>query len=131
MTTHDSSDVSLSKCYDEAYREELAKVECLQKERNFLKVDLFILSNKPLDKECKDTWTDDMLEYYSSRCDEIKSDRINGHLSDMDGACSLDEVEEVMTGSASFMTQNEVVNDVDTTMVEDCGAPASFDSNLQ
>lgn len=131
LTTRDSSDVSLRQCYDEAYRAELAKIGSLQKERDLLKVDLFILSKKPFDKDCKETWTDEMLEYYSSRCEDIRSDRINGHLSDMDGTHSLDEVEEVTTGSASFMTQNEVFNEVDMSLVQECGVPAPFDSNIK
>ncbi|PWA36656.1 hypothetical protein CTI12_AA574180 [Artemisia annua] len=71
--------VSFSKCYDEAYRVELAKVDSLLKERGFTEVDLFILSDKPLDNDRKATWTDEMVEYYSGRCEEIRSDKINGH----------------------------------------------------
>lgn len=131
LTTHDSSDVSLRQCYDEAYRAELAKIDSLHKESDLLKVDLFILSKIPFDKDCKETWTDEMLEYYSSRCEDIRSDRINGHSSDMNGSHSLEEVEEVTTGSASFMTHNDVFNDVDTSMAQECGAPAPYDSNIQ
>lgn len=90
-----------------------------------------MLSNKPLDEEHKDIWSDDMMEYYLARCKEIQSDRVNGQNSAVGGSLSVNEVEEVTTGSASFMTQNEVVNDIDSSLVQASGGPASHDSIIQ
>lgn len=105
LTTPVKSDASFSKFYDEAYRAELAKIAELQKEKNLFVVELFLLLNKPLDKDRNDMWTDDMLDYYSSRCEDIKSDHINGHGNDMGESNSVVEVEEEDSGSALFMAQ--------------------------
>ena len=72
-----------------------------------------------------------LMEYYLSRYEEIRSDRINGHNSEVGGSHSVNEVEEVTTGSASFMTQNEVVNDIDSSLVQASGGPASHKSIIQ
>ncbi|PWA39333.1 zinc knuckle CX2CX4HX4C [Artemisia annua] len=48
------NDVSVNKFYDVAYRAELAKIEELQKEKNLIEVELFLLSNQPLDNDHKD-----------------------------------------------------------------------------
>ena len=84
-----------------------------------------------LENDRKETWTEDMLDYYSSRCDEIKSDRINDHLDDMGGSGSVNEVEEETTGSARFVTQNEVSNVIDGSMAQLGGAFASHASSIQ
>ena len=131
VTNNLSMDASYSKFYADAYKAELFKVEALLKEKRFYEVDLFLLSNKPLDEEHKDIWSDDMMEYYLARCKETKSDRVNGHNSAMGSPSSVHEVEEVTTGSASFMSQNEVVNDIDSSFVQASGGPASHDSIIQ
>ncbi|PWA38381.1 hypothetical protein CTI12_AA581910 [Artemisia annua] len=113
LTTQDQRDILFNKFYDEAFRAELAKIEVLEKEKNLTEVDMFLLSNKPLDNDCKQSWNDDMINYYVSRCDEINSDRINGHSNDMGGIGSGDEVEEETSDADQFMVQNEITNAID------------------
>ena len=62
LTTQDQSDNSFNKFYDKAYRAELAKIEVLQNEKNFIELDMFLLSNKPLDNDRKHSWNDDMID---------------------------------------------------------------------
>nr|GEY57583.1 hypothetical protein [Tanacetum cinerariifolium] len=64
----------------------------------------------------RDMWTDDMMEYYLMRCDEIKCEQINGHYNDFVALFVTDEVEEVRHGSASFIVQNDVSNCIDGSM---------------
>ena len=131
VTNNLSMDASYSKFYADAYKAELFKVEALLKEKRFCEVDLFLLSNKPLDEEHKDIWSDDMMDYYLARCKETMNVQVNGQISVVGGSLSVDEVEEVTTGSASFMTQNEVVNDIDSSLVQASGGPASHESIIQ
>lgn len=49
----------------------------------------------------------------------------------MGGSQTMDEVEEVTTGSACFMVQNEVINDIDSSMVQNSGAITSHSSTVQ
>ncbi|GJX32961.1 hypothetical protein Tco_0242816 [Tanacetum coccineum] len=67
-------------------------------------------------EDLKDMWTDNMMEYYLMRCDEIKCDQINGHYNDFVALFVMDEVEEVRHGSASFIVQNDVSNGIDGSM---------------
>nr|GEW67837.1 hypothetical protein [Tanacetum cinerariifolium] len=71
-------------------------------EESKAEVEFFLLSNKPLTEDLYKAWTEDMMEYYFGRCDEIRSDRINGHFEDKDDERLNNqvEVEEVNTGSA-------------------------------
>lgn len=69
-----------------------------------------------------------MMDYYLSRCEEIRSDNINGHSNDMGYSNLVDEVEEDKSGSAQFMVQNEVSNAIDSSMVQNGGAVASHSS---
>ena len=131
VTNGDKKDVSYDKFYSQCYKEELLKVEQLQKERGMVEVDLILISNKPLDDDLKDIWTDEMMEYYMMRCEEIKSDIINGHACDMESSAAIDEVEEDKSGSASFMTQDEVSEKVESSMAQMQGGVASHPSNLQ
>ncbi|GJS08176.1 hypothetical protein Tco_0364972, partial [Tanacetum coccineum] len=71
---------------------------------------------KLLTEDLKDMWTDDMMEYYLMRCDEIKCDQINRHYNDFVAMSTMDEVEEVRHGSASFIVQNDVSNGIDGSM---------------
>ena len=65
-----------------------------------------------------------------SRCDEINSDRINGHSTDMGDVGSGDEVEEETSGAAQFMVQNEITNVIDSSMAQNGGAFASHSSTV-
>nr|GEU94583.1 hypothetical protein [Tanacetum cinerariifolium] len=67
------------KFHYQTYKAEVNKVKDLKWERRKSEVDLFLLSRELLTKDIKDMWTDDTMEYYLERCDEIRSDEINGH----------------------------------------------------
>ncbi|GJR00893.1 ribonuclease H-like domain-containing protein [Tanacetum coccineum] len=82
-------------------------------ERKRAEVYLFLLSKQPLSKELKGMWTDDMMEYYAKRCDEIKDGEKNGHYVDGDVSYNMEEVDEDYSKSVSFVAQNEVLNDID------------------
>nr|GEU80501.1 hypothetical protein [Tanacetum cinerariifolium] len=113
-----SSDLC-NKCYEQYYREELLKVKELQWVRRKAESDLFILSRRLLVDDIKDIWTDDMMKYYSDRCDEIKNDEKNGHYADDGGLFYTDEVDEETSGSAGFVTQNEVFNGISNATKQD------------
>ncbi|GJV21627.1 hypothetical protein Tco_1370647 [Tanacetum coccineum] len=100
-------------------------------ERRKVEVDLFILSKRPLVDDIKDIWTDDMMEYFLDRCEEVKNDEKNGHYADDGVFDSMEEVGDDTSGSASFLSQNEVVNGIDTSMAQMQGGLADHPSNLQ
>lgn len=131
VTIGDKNDVSYDKFYSQCFKAELRKVEELQAERGKTEVELFLLSNKPFDDDLKDIWTDNMMDYYTMRSDEIKSDCLNGHFNDIDNSSCMEEVEEERSGSADFMTQNEVSNGIDISMAQMQGGLADHPSNFQ
>ena len=110
--TGQTSNVALSKLYDEMYREELGRIQDLKTRKQLLEVHLFISLNIPLSDELKNEWTDEMLEYFF----KLK----NGGVKDQAGAsCSeamMDEIAEDTSAHAGFMTQNNVSNVVDAQM---------------
>ncbi|GKA03855.1 RNA-directed DNA polymerase, eukaryota, reverse transcriptase zinc-binding domain protein, partial [Tanacetum coccineum] len=107
-----------TKFYDQSCREDLIKVEELQWERRRAEVDLFMLTKRPLMDDFKEIWTDDMVEYFLERCEEIKNDEKNGHYADDSGFDDMEEVGEDVSGSANFVTQNEVSSDIDGSMAQ-------------
>ncbi|GKA31463.1 zinc knuckle CX2CX4HX4C containing protein [Tanacetum coccineum] len=120
-----------TKFYDQSCREDLIKVEELQWERRRAEVDLFMLAKRPLMDDFKEIWTDDMVEYFLERCEEIKNDEKNGHYADDSGFDDMEEVGEDVSGSANFVTQNEVSSDIDGSMAQMQGGLAAHPSNLQ
>ncbi|GJX28461.1 RNA-directed DNA polymerase, eukaryota, reverse transcriptase zinc-binding domain protein [Tanacetum coccineum] len=102
----------------ETYMAELIKVKELQWEPRKTEVDLFLLLRKPLIEDLKDIWTDDMMEFFLARCEEITSDEINGHYNEFGGSSALNEVEEESNGAANFMVQNVISNDSDASMTQ-------------
>ncbi|GJR58908.1 hypothetical protein Tco_1501070 [Tanacetum coccineum] len=120
-----------TKLYDQSCREDLMKVEELQWERRMDEVDLFMLSKMPLMDDFKEICTEDMVDYFLERCEEIKNDAKNGHYADDSGFDNMEEVGEDVSGSASFMAQNEVVSDIDGSMAQMQGGLAAHPSNLQ
>nr|GEZ48049.1 hypothetical protein [Tanacetum cinerariifolium] len=99
--------------------EELLKVKELQWVRRKAEVDLFILSRGPLVDDIKDIWTDDMMEYYSDRCDEIKNDEKNGHYAGDGGLYYTNEVDEETSGSAGGMSNTTKQDKVKLLFVEE------------
>nr|GEX29679.1 hypothetical protein [Tanacetum cinerariifolium] len=78
------------------------------------------------------TWSEmDLKMAKTYRCDEIKSDEINGHYADDGVLDSMDEVSEDTSGSASFVVQNDVGNGIDGSMAQMQGGLAYHPSNLQ
>ncbi|GJT13944.1 hypothetical protein Tco_0860986 [Tanacetum coccineum] len=120
-----------TKFYDQSCREDLIKVEELQWERRRAEVDLFMLAKRPLMDDFKEIWTDDMVEYFVERCEEIKNDEKNGHYAEDSGFDDMEEVGEDVSGSANFVTQNEVSSDIDGSMAHMQGGLAAHPSNLQ
>ncbi|GKC02083.1 zinc knuckle CX2CX4HX4C containing protein, partial [Tanacetum coccineum] len=114
-----------TKFYDQSCREDLIKVEELQWERRRAEVDLFMLTKRPLMDDFKEIWTDDMVEYFLERCEEIKNDEKNGHYADDSGFDEMEEVGEDVSGSANFVTQNEVSSDIDGSMAQMQGGLAA------
>ncbi|GKA31462.1 RNA-directed DNA polymerase, eukaryota, reverse transcriptase zinc-binding domain protein [Tanacetum coccineum] len=100
-------------------------------ERRRAEVDLFMLTKRPLMDDFKEIWTDDMVEYFLERCEEIKNDEKNGHYADDSGFDEMEEVGEDVSGSANFVTQNEVSSDIDGSMAQMQGGLAAHPSNLQ
>ncbi|GJX40549.1 zinc knuckle CX2CX4HX4C containing protein [Tanacetum coccineum] len=107
-----------------------ATVEELQWERRRVEVDLFMLSKMPLMDDFKEIYTEDMVEYFFERCEEIKNDAKNGHYADDSGSGNMEEVSEVVSGSANFIAQNEVSNDIDGSMAQMQGGLAAHPLNL-
>ncbi|GJT13943.1 RNA-directed DNA polymerase, eukaryota, reverse transcriptase zinc-binding domain protein [Tanacetum coccineum] len=95
--------------YAEAYNADLDRVKELKWEKELLEVDLFILSKQPLTDSIKEFWTEEMIEYYEGACEEIRSNRINGH---------YDDVEDGSNATASFMTADNVSNLHDKSMAD-------------
>ncbi|GJR85808.1 hypothetical protein Tco_0209819 [Tanacetum coccineum] len=79
-------------------------------------VELFILSEKPLDDKVKEGWTDEMLEFYEANADLNDYD-INEKNEKMKSNDAMDdEVSEDFSAHANFMTQNVVSSAVDASM---------------
>ncbi|GKC54570.1 hypothetical protein Tco_1077315 [Tanacetum coccineum] len=95
------------------YKAELLVVKGLQWERRKADVDLMILSKKPLTEDIKVFGL-----YYLTRCDEKRSDEINGQFNDADRVVSVDDVEDDTSGSTEFLAQNEVVNGTNSSMAQ-------------
>ncbi|GJU08699.1 RNA-directed DNA polymerase, eukaryota, reverse transcriptase zinc-binding domain protein, partial [Tanacetum coccineum] len=53
--------------YDKAYRNELAMIQDLIVKRQCTEVEVFMLSNLPLTDTVRETWTDEMFEYYQGK----------------------------------------------------------------
>ncbi|GKD38380.1 hypothetical protein Tco_1258587 [Tanacetum coccineum] len=83
-----------------------------------LEVDLFMCLQIPLFEEIKQTWTDEMEDYFDSLIEIQRSDRINRHFDDKNIDNMGDEVAEDNSAHASFMTQNNVSNMVDSSMAQ-------------
>ncbi|GJT92149.1 ribonuclease H-like domain-containing protein [Tanacetum coccineum] len=105
------------KYYDQTCREINHKVKELQWDKRRFEVDLFMLSKRELSDEVKLAWTEEMIEYFAKRCEEIIDDEKNGHYTD-DDAYNMEEVDDDTSGSANFISQNEVVNGIDTSMAQ-------------
>ncbi|GKF88577.1 hypothetical protein Tco_0259454 [Tanacetum coccineum] len=87
--------------------------------------------NNVVDVGVKEIWTNDMVEYFVERCEEIKNDEKNSHYADDSGFDDMEEVGEDVSGSANFVTQNEVSSDIDGSMAQMQGGLAAHPSNLQ
>ena len=109
----------------------MLKVKELQKQRGLAEVDLFLQSNKPLNEDLKDIWTDEIMEYYVQMSEEIISESNYGHYNDIGGSTGMNDVEEERSGSVDFMTQNEVTNVIDDSLVQMRGGLAAHPSNCQ
>ncbi|GKB54606.1 zinc knuckle CX2CX4HX4C containing protein, partial [Tanacetum coccineum] len=131
-TTSVKSNKSLfDEYFSQCCREIDIKVKELQWDKRRFEVDLFIMSKKVLSDDVKQAWTDDMADYFLERCEEIKNDEKNGHYTDDGVQENMEEVGDDTSGSASFLTQNEVINGVDTSMAQMQGGLAGHPSNFQ
>ncbi|GKC32155.1 RNA-directed DNA polymerase, eukaryota, reverse transcriptase zinc-binding domain protein [Tanacetum coccineum] len=104
--------------YDEMYRNEATTIQELRTKKQFLEVDLFMCLQVPLNENVKDQWNDEMIEYYENLIDIMKNDEINGHYASGSTGGMGDEVAEDTSAHASFMTQNNASNLVDSSMAQ-------------
>lgn len=116
MTIGGNNDVSYDSFYSQCFKIELSKVKELQNERGQAEVELFILSKEPFNDGLKDIWTDDMMNYYIRRCDEIKTVGVDGHGNDMGRTSGQDEVGSGLNATSEFLAQDDVSNVHDVSM---------------
>ncbi|GJT92141.1 RNA-directed DNA polymerase, eukaryota, reverse transcriptase zinc-binding domain protein [Tanacetum coccineum] len=72
-----------------------------------------LTKHAPLTEEVKDTWTDEMVEYYGYLLELRRGDEVNGHFGADDNDDMSDEAAEVaedLSTHASFMTQNVIAS---------------------
>ncbi|GJR22245.1 hypothetical protein Tco_0970772 [Tanacetum coccineum] len=81
-------------------------------------VELFILSEMPLDDKGKEGWTDEMLEFYEARITKDGQDGNEDYKRMKFGCAVEDEVGEDLSAHADFMTKNVVSNTVDASMAD-------------
>ncbi|GKC81170.1 hypothetical protein Tco_1136887, partial [Tanacetum coccineum] len=122
--------------YDEMYRQEAAEIDDLRVKKQMLEVDLFMCLKAPLTEEVKDTWTDEMVEYYDYLVELRRGDEVNGHFGADDNDDMSDESVEVaedLSAHASFMTQNAVSNiaDADMAQMHNQDASSPYDVPIQ
>ncbi|GJT46938.1 RNA-directed DNA polymerase, eukaryota, reverse transcriptase zinc-binding domain protein [Tanacetum coccineum] len=118
------------KYYDQTCRETNHKVKELKWDKRRFEVDLFMLSKRESSNEVKLAWTEEMIEYFAERCEEIINDEKNGHYTD-DDAYNMEEVDDDSSGSANFISQNEAVNGIETSMAQMQGGLANHPLNFQ
>ncbi|GJZ49216.1 hypothetical protein Tco_0603406 [Tanacetum coccineum] len=87
-------------------------------EKQLAEVELFILSEMPLDDKGKEGWTDEMLEFYEARITKDGQDG-NEDYKRIKFSCDVeDEVGEDLSAHADFMNKNVVSNTVDASMAD-------------
>ncbi|GJV21624.1 hypothetical protein Tco_1370644 [Tanacetum coccineum] len=102
--------------YGEAYSKEAKRIEELVLNKQLAKVELFILSEKPLDDKIIECWTDEMIEFYEASVG-MNEQNINEKNKKIKVSKAMDdEVGKDLSAHAGFMTQNVVSNTVDASM---------------
>ncbi|GJR07444.1 zinc knuckle CX2CX4HX4C containing protein [Tanacetum coccineum] len=101
--------------YNAAYSREFKRIEELVLKKQLAKVELFILSKKPLDDKVKEGWTYEMLEFYEARIAEDGQDE-NQDCKRMKFSYGVED--EVGEDLSDFMTKNVVSNTVDASMAD-------------
>ena len=96
--------------YEEEYKKEVVRIQNLVLKRQLVEVELFIISEQPLNDVTKKGWTEDMIMFYESRiAKNMQSD-------DLTNEVGVDQ-----SAHADFMTQNIVSNSVDAAMANMMG----------
>ncbi|GKC42552.1 zinc knuckle CX2CX4HX4C containing protein [Tanacetum coccineum] len=107
------------KLYNESYRKELLKLNEWRVEKQKTEVELFFYSEQVLTKEVRKTWTYEMIAQYECLIGEKVDDMIRDSFDQSVKECMEEDVAEEVTGTARFMTKDEVsnvINEVDTQM---------------
>lgn len=109
-----ASNVVMSSLYDEMYRMEFGRIQDLTTSKQLLEVDLFISLNIPFNDDLKNQWTDVMFEYFF----KVKNEGVKEQVGVSGREAMMDEVADDTSAHASFMTQNNVSNVVDSNMAQ-------------
>ena len=91
--------------YEQEYKKEVVRIQNLVLKRQVAEVELFILSEQPLNDDIKIGWTEDMIMFYES----CIAKNVQGD--DLTNEVGMDH-----SAHADFMTQNIVPNVVDAAM---------------
>nr|GEV29055.1 copia protein [Tanacetum cinerariifolium] len=100
-------------------KQESQCIHVLNTKKQTLEVDLFMCLQILLTKEIKEMWTDKIEDYFDSLIELQKTDKINRHLDNNDIDKMHDEVAKDTSAHATFMTQDNVSNVMDSVLWKD------------
>ena len=86
-------------------------------------VEFFILSEQPFSAAVKESWIDEMLDFYKAKKIDNRKNVIDDIVNSME-----EDVADDPSAHASFMTQNEVCSVVDDSLTQMQGDGASTSS---
>ncbi|PWA45578.1 hypothetical protein CTI12_AA513710 [Artemisia annua] len=102
--------------YDSVCKEELKRIHELTLVKQLAEVELFVVSEQPFTSLIKESWTEDMIEFYENRfLGNIGSGNMEDNVSKSDEVM-VDEVGNDTTAHASFIIQNNASSSADAAM---------------
>nr|GEW19074.1 hypothetical protein [Tanacetum cinerariifolium] len=123
--TSDTREQAFGAVYDEAYRKELELIHDLTLKKQLTKVEVFVLSSLPLTNAVRESWTNEMVEFYKDKLNDNGQDGSVVNKGIIFEGFMDDEVGRDTSAHENFITQNNVSICVDATMADTIG---SFDA---
>ena len=105
-----------AKVYDEVYRDELERIRKMGSKKKQAEIQLFYKTNQVLTHVEFETWDEEKLDMYKTMVGDDNYNNLIEQFGKDIGEVSDNEVAQVSSGSASFITQDVVTN------VADCGS---------